>query len=46
MVLVSHRAAPPHLGQVVFTHDSIAARGDSPVPLGAYRATSGSITGN
>ena len=34
MVLVSRRAAPPHLGQVVFTHDSIAARGDSPVPLG------------
>ena len=34
MVLVSLLAGPPQQGHVVLTHQSMAARGDSPVPVG------------
>jgi hypothetical protein len=34
-VFVSRFAGPPHFGQVVFTKLSIAASGDSPVPVGS-----------
>jgi hypothetical protein len=35
MVLVSRLAGPPQVGHLAATHDSIAASGDSPVPVGA-----------
>ena len=35
MVLVSLFAGAPQHGQVVFTHSSMAASGDSPVPVGS-----------
>jgi hypothetical protein len=46
MVLVSLFAAPPHLGQTVFTQSAIAASGDSPVPVGWYFSTWGNRNGN
>jgi len=33
-VFVSRFAALPQAGHFVFTHSSMAARGDSPVPVG------------
>src|SRR3989344_1265933 len=45
MVLVSRFAGPLQFGHFVFTHLSIAASGDSPVPVGSYFLTLGSLTG-
>src|SRR5262245_57263123 len=45
IVSVSLFAAPPQLGHCTFTHSAIAARGDSPVPVGWYRSTSAKRTG-
>ena len=38
-------ANPRHLGHVVATNDSTAARGESPVPVGRNSSTSGRSTG-
>ena len=46
MVLVSRFAALPQQGQVVFTQSSMAASGDSPVPVGSYLSTSGRSNGS
>src|SRR5215831_16712428 len=45
IVSVSRFAGPPQFGHRVLTQSAIAARGDSPVPVGWYRSTSGSWTG-
>src|SRR5215470_10329689 len=45
IVSVSRFAGPPQLGHCVLTQSSIAASGDSPVPVGWYRSTSGKRTG-
>ena len=45
-MFVSRLAGLPQHGHVVFTHSSIAASGDSPVPVGSYDSTSGSNNGN
>src|SRR3989344_7763206 len=45
MVLVSRLAGPLQFGHFTFTHFSIAAKGDSPVPVGSYFFTFGSRTG-
>src|SRR5262245_9841886 len=45
IVSVSRFAGPPHFGHLTFTHSVIAAKGDSPVPVGWYRSTSGNRTG-
>ena len=46
IVFVSRFAGFPQQGQVVLTHSSIAASGDSPVPVGSYDSTSGNNNGN
>src|SRR3989344_7267698 len=45
MVLVSRLALPPQFGHFTFTHLSITASGDSPVPVGSYFFTFGNFTG-
>ena len=45
LYLFSRFAGFPQQGQVVLTHSSIAASGDSPVPVGSYDSTSGNNNG-
>src|SRR3989344_7825388 len=45
MVLVSRQANFLHFGHLVSTHFFMAAKGDSPVPVGSYFFTFGSFTG-
>ncbi len=45
MVLVSLFAGDLQTGHFTLTHFAIAAKGDSPVPVGSYDFTFGNMTG-